>query len=118
MVGHIIRHSLESKAVYGAEKHAPPELQETVSKLPTEVWHTVSTGFPYYGVAPVLIYLGLALVVVGVVFYNLVAKGRGSHAGREEVRRAYRRKLAQEMAHQDAEKIKAGAKPRRWWMQW
>lgn len=118
MVGHIVRHSLESKAVYGAERHAPAELQETVSKVPVEVWHFLSTGFPYYGLSPVLVYLAIALLIAGVVLYNLVGKGRGSHAGREEIRRSYRRKLAQEMAHQDAEKIKNGEKPRRWWMQW
>ena len=84
----------------------------------SEAWTTVSAGFPYYGVSPVLVYLGILLVIVLVIAYSVAGKGTGSHAGREEVRRAYRRKLAQEMAKEDAVKIRRGEKPRRRWMQW
>lgn len=78
----------------------------------------ILNGFPFYGVSPVLIVLGAVFMVIFFIGYSFVGKGTGSHAGREEVRRAYRRKLAQEMAKQDAEKIRAGEKPRRKWMQW
>lgn len=82
------------------------------------VIHTIRVGFPFYGLSPwIVIVIGI-LVIVGFISYSVAGKGRGSHAGREEVRRSYRRKLAQEMAKQDAEEIKAGRKQRRRWMQW
>lgn len=83
-----------------------------------EIWVTVSSGFPFYGVSPVLVILAAIAIVIALVSYSVAGKGRGSHAGREEVRRAYRRELARQMARQDAEKIKIGEKPRRKWMQW
>jgi hypothetical protein len=107
-LGHILERHVGNKAL---------DSKQGESTL-NEIWAKVSTGFPYYGISPALIYLGVALVVVGLIAYSIAGKGRGSHAGREEVRRSYRRKLAQEMAKQDAEKIKAGEKPRRKYMQW
>jgi hypothetical protein len=77
-----------------------------------------SIGFPPFGLAMwQVVCLGIA-AVVGMIAYSVAGKGSGSHAGREEVRRAYRRKLAQEMAKDDAAKIRKGEKPRRRWMQW
>lgn len=65
-----------------------------------------------------MVILGAVVLVVLLGFWTVVGKGSGSHAGREEPRRAYRRELARQMARQDAEKIKIGEKPRRRWMQW
>jgi hypothetical protein len=97
-------------------------VKQTVVKLEViggEVWRELwAAGFPLFGI-PLYAFVLLVLFLFALlILWNLVGKGRGSHAGREEVRRAYRRKLAQEMAHQDAEKIKLGEKPRRRWMQW
>lgn len=100
---HVVNHALDSKkgeAIF------------------SEVSNKVTTGFPYYGISPILVYLAIALIILAFVAYSFAGKGSGSHAGREEVRRSYRRKLAQEMAKQDAEDIKAGKKPRRRYMQW
>lgn len=83
-----------------------------------EAWHTVSTGFPLYGLPPFLAILIGIIVVVLVIAYVLTAKGVGSHAGKEQIRRTYRKELAKQMARQDADKIKAGEKPRRKYMQW
>lgn len=47
----------------------------------SEAWTTVSAGFPYYGVSPVLVYLGILLVIVLVIAYSVAGKGTGSHAG-------------------------------------
>lgn len=83
-----------------------------------EAWLTVSSGFPLYGLSPVIIILVVVILVAIAVGYALTGKGFGSHAGKEEIRRSYRKQLAKEMAKQDAAKIKAGEKPRRWWYQW
>lgn len=69
-------------------------------------------------VQPWMVIAAGILLFVAFIVWNLVGKGEGSHAGREEVRRSYRRALAREMAKQDAEKIRRGEKPRRRWMQW
>lgn len=114
MVGHIIKHSLETKAVHAAENNTPPEVEHQI----IEGWETVVRGFPLYGLPVWLVIVVLVFVLAAYIGWNLVGKGRGSHAGREEIRRSYRRKLAQEMARQDAEKIAAGEKPRRWWYRW
>lgn len=79
----------------------------------------IATGEQFLsGIHTWMVILGVVVIVTAFIAWNLVGKGEGSHAGREEVRRSYRRKLAQEMAKQDAEKIKRGEKPRRRWMQW
>lgn len=83
-----------------------------------EAWQTVSSGFPLYGLSPIIIGFIVFILIAAMVAYSVAGKGRGSHAGREEVRRSYRRQLAREMAKQDAAEIKAGKKPRRRWMQW
>lgn len=111
---HIIQHSLETKAVHSAEKSAPPEIQHQI----TEAWESVVTGFPLYGLPVWAVVAVLVVALAAFIAWNFVGKGRGSHAGREEIRRSYRRKLAQEMARQDAAKIEAGEKPRRWWYRW
>jgi len=67
---------------------------------------------------PWMIVAGVIILVIVGIAYSLTGKGRGSHAGREEVRRSYRRELAKQMARQDAEAIKRGEKVRRRWMQW
>lgn len=93
--------------------HIRVESESTLNK----VFDVVVEGFPFYGHALLVI----SCVVVGVillVFWNLTGKGKGSHAGREEVRRQYRRSLAREMAKQDADAIRAGIKRRRWWYKW
>lgn len=69
-------------------------------------------------VHPWMLIVGAVIIIIGGIAYSIAGKGRGSHAGREEVRRSYRRELAKQMARQDAEKIKAGEKVRRKWMQW
>jgi len=91
---------------------------DTFERLATEVWRELGTGFPFYGVPWYLVVLGFLGLVLLLVFWNLVGKGRGSHAGREDVRRAYRRELARQLARQDADQIKAGQRTRRRWMQW
>jgi hypothetical protein len=89
-----------------------------------EMWTSAQkAGFPFFGLPPIVIYVGLALVVLGFLAYSVAGKGGGSHAGREEPRRAYRRELARQMARDDAKKIIAGedvaaTKKRRKWMQW
>lgn len=70
------------------------------------------------GIHPWMLIVGGIVLIVIFAAYSLVGKGRGSHAGKEEVRRAYRRELAKQMARQDAEQIKQGSKVRRRWMQW
>lgn len=82
----------------------------------SEAWGTLSSFVSQ--ITPIEVAGVGATLLLLFVFWNLVGKGTGSHAGREEVRRAYRRKLAQEMAKEDAEKIRRGEKPRRRWMQW
>jgi hypothetical protein len=90
----------------------------------SEMWVEVQkAGFPFFGLPPILIYVAVALVVLGFLAYSVAGKGSGSHAGREEPRRAYRRELARQMARDDAKKIIAGENPgtikkRRRWMQW
>lgn len=83
-----------------------------------ETWHAVSTGFPLYGLPVIVAVLAGVVIVALVIGYVLTAKGVGSHAGKEQIRRTYRKELAKQMARQDAEKIKAGEKPRRKYMQW
>lgn len=97
--------------------YAVKDAHEAESFLP-EIWQTVKGGFPFYGISPVLVILGVIVAVSLLVFWNIVGKGEGSHAGREEPRRAYRRELARQMAREDATKIRKGEKPRRRWMQW
>jgi hypothetical protein len=84
----------------------------------SEVFTTLKGGFPLYGLPVWLIVIGGMIIVLLIIAYSVAGKGQGSHAGREEVRRSYRGKLAQEMAKQDAALIKEGKKPRRRWMQW
>jgi hypothetical protein len=76
-----------------------------------------ASGFPWGIQIWWIVVLGIILAAL-VTAWVLTAKGRGSHAGREQVRRAYRRELARQMARQDAEKIRSGEKDRRKWMQW
>lgn len=114
MVGHIIKHSLETKAVHSAENSAPPEVRHQIM----EGWEFVVRGFPLYGFPIWLLVVVLVIALIAFIGWNLVGKGRGSHAGREQIRRSYRRKLAQEMAKQDAQKIESGEKTRRWWYKW
>jgi hypothetical protein len=83
----------------------------------SEVFDAVTKGFPFYGHALLVVSCFIVFLILLVV-WNLTGKGRGSHAGREEVRRQYRRSLAREMAKQDAEAIREGKKRRRWWYQW
>ena len=107
-LGHTLERHAADKALYSKKGEA----------MLSEAWHTVQTGFPFYGISPVLIILISLVVVVITIAYALTGKGRGSHAGKEEIRRTYRKTLAREMAKQDAAKIKAGEKPRRKYMQW
>ena len=107
-IGHIIERHIGDRALSGRQGE----------NILSEIWQTISTGAPYYGVPPILIYLAAAVLITLIIAYSVAGKGRGSHAGREEIRRAYRRKLAQEMAKEDAAKIRRGEKPRRRWMQW
>jgi len=86
--------------------------------LVTEIANTLVSKTQYLFNHPVTLIICAFIIGGGLVAYSFAGKGSGSHAGREEVRRAYRRKLAQEMARDDAQKIKAGEKPRRRWMQW
>lgn len=67
---------------------------------------------------PWIIIVGAIILGIIIIAYVATGRARGSHAGRENVRRAYRRELAKQMARQDAEKIKAGEKVRHKWMQW
>lgn len=83
-----------------------------------EVFSSVVNGFPLYGFPVWLAVLILIGALALLVLWNLTGKGKGSHAGREEVRRQYRRSLAREMAKQDAEAIRSGTKRRRWWYKW
>lgn len=102
------------------ERHAANKVLDDPSSENTlkEVMHTVSSGFPLYGLPVSVVVIIVVVCLALLVAWNLVGKGQGSHSGREEVRRAYRRRLAQEMAKEDAEKIRRGEKPRRRWMQW
>ena len=100
---HIANHALNSR-----------EGESTVNELLSKV----TSGFPLYGLPLWLVIVMVIALVLFFAAYTLVGKGQGSHAGREEVRRSYRRELAKQMARQDAEKIKAGEKVRRKWMQW
>jgi hypothetical protein len=89
-----------------------------------EIWGEIQrAGFPFFGLPSTVVYAGIVLLVLGFLAYSVAGKGRGSHAGREEPRRAYRRELARQMARDDAKKIIAGEDPkatkiRRKWMQW
>jgi hypothetical protein len=107
-LGHTLEHHVADKAL---------DSKEGEGKL-TEIEHALTSGFPYYGLSPILVYGIGVLIVIALIVYSIAGKGQGSHAGREEVRRSYRRQLAREMAKQDAAEIKAGKKPRRRWMQW
>jgi len=112
IIGAVIRHTVERNLTNKALDTKGAE------NFLSEAWQTISTGFPLYG-EPLWEAILAGIVIVGlIILWNLVGKGQGSHAGREEVRRSYRRKLAQEMAKQDAEAIKRGEKPRRRYMQW
>ncbi len=84
--------------------------------LLNEIWTKIhGLIFPLPVLTLVLVGIGLAGLFV---IWLVVGKGFNSHAGREEVRRAYRRKLAQEMAKQDAIEVAHGEKKRRWWYIW
>lgn len=113
-IGHIVEHHVANKAL---------DSKSSESAI-SEVWVEVQkAGFPFFGLSPILIYMGVVLVVVILLAYSVAGKGKGSHAGREEPRRAYRRELARQMARDDAKKILAGedataTKKRRKWMQW
>ena len=107
-LGHVLEHHVANKALDS------PKAEGTFN----EASNFIQSGFPYFGLSPVIVYGIIVLIVIALIAYSVAGKGQGSHAGREEVRRAYRRKLAQEMAKEDAQKIKAGEKPRRRWMQW
>lgn len=98
---HSVNKALDSKEGEGALDSAKSTAESFINGL--HLW---------------MIILGVVILVVVFIAWNLVGKGQGSHAGREEVRRSYRRALAREMAKQDAEKIRRGEKERRRWMQW
>lgn len=102
------------------ERHAADKALDSKKgeALLAETWHTVETGFPFYGISPIWVILAAVVIVAILIAYTLTGKGKGSHAGKEEIRRTYRKTLAREMAKQDAAKIKAGEKPRRKYMQW
>jgi len=110
---------------HAVERHVANRALDTkgAENTLTEAWTTVSSGFPMYGL-PMwqIILIGIGMVGL-VALYSVAGKGSGSHAGREEPRRAYRRELARQMARDDAKKIIAGEDPmatkkRRKWMQW
>ena len=111
-LGHVVERHVANKAL---DSHSS---ENALSEAAANVTHMIPSGFPFFGL-PIAIIVVIAVCLLGLlVLWNLVGKGKGSHAGREDVRRAYRRKLAQEMAKGDAEKIRHGEKPRRRWMQW
>ncbi len=111
-LGHVVERHVANKAL---DSHSS---ESALSEAAAKITHAIPSGFPFFGL-PIAVIVGIVICLLGLlVLWNLVGKGSGSHAGREEVRRAYRRKLAQEMAKEDAEKIKRGEKPRRRWMQW
>jgi hypothetical protein len=91
------------------------ELQHTGETVKHELHGILTTVTEAPTYAYVIAALTIAILVAA---YVLVAKGRGSHAGREQVRRAYRRELAKQMAKEDAARIREGKKTRRRWMQW
>ena len=95
--------------------YAAKDAREAKSFLP-ELWREVSSRIPTIPVWGFVVG-GVGLLVL-VVAWNTIGKGEGSHAGREQPRRAYRRELARQMAREDAKKIEAGEKKRRKWMQW
>jgi hypothetical protein len=112
--------------LHGAESsigHHAADSKEGESAV-SEMWASVQkAGFPFFGLPHFILYLALVLVVLAFLAYSVAGKGGGSHAGREEPRRAYRRELARQMARDDAKKIIAGEDPsatkkRRKWMQW
>ena len=106
VIGHTIERNLTNKALDSKEgKGILNEARVTGEGLIS-------------GIHTWMIIVGSIIIVGCLVAYSIAGKGTGSHAGREEIRRSYRRKLAQEMAKQDAEMIKKGEKPRRKWMQW
>lgn len=84
--------------------------------MAAEVWSKVQamvSGIP----VTLLIFVAVGAVAL-FTLWILVGKGFNSHAGREEVRRSYRRQLAREMAKQDAQEIREGQKRRKWWYIW
>lgn len=91
---------------------------QEVESFAAEAWATVQRGFPLYGLSVWWAMLIALVAFTLLIVWNLTGKGKGSHAGREEVRRQYRRALAREMAKQDAEAIRAGTKKRRWYYKW
>lgn len=118
IIGNGIIHGAESSVGHKAANSKSAE--SAVGEIWTEVQNA---GFPYFGLPHPLLYVVMGLVVLGFLAYSVAGKGGGSHAGREEPRRAYRRELARQMARDDAKKIIAGEDPkatkiRRKWMQW
>ena len=110
---------------HAIEGHAANKALDTkgAENTLTEVWTTISSGFPFYGEPTWIVGIVALCVIAMLVLYSVAGKGKGSHAGREEPRRAYRRELARQMARDDAKKILAGEDPkatmkRRKWMQW
>lgn len=110
---------------HAAEHHVANRALDTkgAENFISEAFTTISSGFPLYGFPLwVVVLVGIGVVSM-LVLYSVAGKGEGSHAGREEPRRAYRRELARQMARDDAKKIIAGEDPtatkkRRKWMQW
>jgi len=102
------------------ERHVGNKVLNTKGAESTisEVMNSVSSKAVWLIDHPITLIICAVIIVGGLIAYSFTGKGSGSHAGREEVRRAYRRKLAQEMAKEDAAKIRSGEKPRRRWMQW
>ena len=112
---HVVNKGLDSKQ--------GENLLSEAEHIGSELLHKAIQGFPLYGLPVWMVIGGIIVLISLLVFWNIVGKGEGSHAGREEPRRAYRRELARQMARDDAKKIIAGedsaaTKKRRKWMQW
>lgn len=107
MIGSVIAHAIE--------RHYTDKALNThrFESLPAEVLRWCEMNLEIWMIFPAVI----GLVILYALGQSLEL-GKGSHAGREEPRRAYRRELARQMAREDAQKIKEGKKPRRRWMQW